>query len=143
MAGDIRIEIPGAPVAKGRPKLTTRGGFARAYTPAKTRRYEDLLRLRAGEVMNGREPIAGPVTVFLVAHVPIPKSLNKAKREAAERGILKPTTRPDLDNYTKCLDGLNGIVWNDDSQITGIAAFKMYSDRPRLEVTISSSEEGA
>ena len=36
----LELIIPLLPVAKGRPKITTGTGFARAYTPKKTRDYE-------------------------------------------------------------------------------------------------------
>ena len=37
--------IPGEPVAKGRPKFSTRGGFVKAITPEKTANYETLVKL--------------------------------------------------------------------------------------------------
>lgn len=36
----IQFTVPGAPVAKGRPKFSTRGGYAQAYTPSKTTKAE-------------------------------------------------------------------------------------------------------
>ena len=44
----------------------------------------------------------------------------------------------DLDNILKMLDGLNGIVWGDDSQITDAVVRKRYSDRPRLEIIVTA-----
>ena len=41
----IQFTVPGQPVAKGRPKFTMQGGFARAYTPKKTADYEALAKL--------------------------------------------------------------------------------------------------
>ena len=133
----LTIEIPGAPVAKGRPKLTTRGGQARAYTPAKTQRYEDLIRLRAGELMGDDPLLEGPLFVIVEAYVAIPKALStKPRRALIEAGELRPTTRPDLDNYIKCLDSLNGIVWHDDAQIVYLVGHKFYSEKPRLVITV-------
>ena len=130
----LTIVIPGVPVAKGRPKLSTFGGHARAYTPAKTRRYEDLIRLEGGRAMEGRALLGGPLAVEVRAFVAIPKSLSKAKRAAAIDGTLRPTTRPDVDNYAKTIDGLNGIAWHDDAQIVQLLTTKVYSERPRLEL---------
>jgi Holliday junction resolvase RusA-like endonuclease len=130
----LSLIIPGAPVAKGRPRLSTFGGHARAYTPAKTRRYEDLIRLEGGRAMEGRALLAGPLVVEVRAFLPIPKSLSKAKTAAAVAGELRPVTRPDCDNYAKMIDGLNGIAWTDDSQVVSLLATKHYSDRPRLEL---------
>lgn len=39
----IEFTIPGVPVAKGRPKFSTRGGYAQAYTPSKTTKAEQYV----------------------------------------------------------------------------------------------------
>lgn len=39
----IQFTIPGVPVAKGRPKFSTRGGYAQAYTPSKTTKAEQFV----------------------------------------------------------------------------------------------------
>jgi Holliday junction resolvase RusA-like endonuclease len=140
----LTFTIDGVPVAKGRPKITTRGGFARAYTPDKTRRYEDLIRCAAVDAMNGETPINEPVLVSVTAYVPMPKRLSKKSRQEARDGILKPATRPDADNYAKaCLDGCNAIVFRDDSLVTDLIVRKRYSERPRLVVTVETGEDYA
>ena len=38
----ISFRVEGEPIGKGRPRVTARGGkFAHAYTPKKTKDYED------------------------------------------------------------------------------------------------------
>lgn len=133
----IVVTVPGVPVAKGRPKITTRGKFARAYTPAKTRRYEDLIKIAAADVMQDRAPLEGPLLLSITAYVAMPKSLSKRARSESMDGILKPVTRPDADNYAKAaLDGCNGILFRDDSQVTDLIVRKRYSERPRLVITM-------
>jgi len=39
----LKFTIPGVPVAKGRPKFSTRGGYAQAYTPSKTTKAEQFV----------------------------------------------------------------------------------------------------
>ena len=135
----LSITIPGVPVAKSRPRLSTRGGFARAYTPAKTRHYEDMIRCEAANAMGNRAPLDEPVSVMITAYVAPPKSLSKKRRQEALDGILKPVTRPDLDNYAKTgMDGCNAIVFRDDSLVTDLIVRKRYSERPRLTITIES-----
>ena len=133
----IELSIPGAPVAKGRPKMTTRGGFARTYTPAKTRAYEDLIRCEALKVMGAQPPLEGAVAVIITAYVAPPKSMAKKRRADALDGLLKPVTRPDLDNYAKAaLDGCNAIVFRDDSLVTDLIVRKRFSERPRLTIHV-------
>lgn len=130
----LALTIPGPPVPKGRPRLSTINGQARAFTPGKTRRYEDLIRLEAGRVMEGRDQLDGPLLVRVSAFMAIPKSLNKARTAAAIAGTLRPQTKPDVDNFAKVIDALNGIAWRDDSQVVHLVVSKHYSDRPRLDL---------
>jgi Holliday junction resolvase RusA-like endonuclease len=137
----IVVTVPGVPVAKGRPRISTAGKFPRAYTPAKTVRYEDLIKIAAYGRMEGRAPIQGQVTLSITAYVPIPKSMPKRDQRDAVEGIKHPVTRPDADNYAKAaLDGCNGILFKDDSQVTDLVVRKRYSDRPRLVITMEYGE---
>lgn len=138
----LSITIPGAPVAKGRPKVTAAGRYPRVYTPAKTRHYEDLIRCEAVGAMAGREPLDEPVSVVVTAYVPAPKALRGKRRLDAMEGLLKPVTRPDLDNYAKAaLDGCNAIIFRDDSLVTDLIVRKRYSERPRLVITVETGED--
>ena len=143
MADPIRIVVDGVPVAKARARVRvvkTGDGrsFASPYTPSNTRKYEDVLRLAAGEAMTGRAPLDGMVRVRVIACLPVPASLSKAKRAAALAGTMRPTTRPDVDNYAKAaLDALNTIVWRDDSQVVDLYVSKFYDEKPRLVIEVS------
>lgn len=138
----LTLTIPGVPVAKGRPRFTTAGGFARSYTPAKTQRYEDLIRCEAVAAMNGDKPLEEAVCMTVTAYVQPPKSLSRKKRAAAIDGTLKPSTRPDVDNYAKAaLDGCNAIIFRDDSLVTDLIVRKRYSERPRLVITVETEAE--
>lgn len=140
----LTITIPGAPVGKGRPRFTATGGFARVYTPARTRRYEDLIRIEAARAMGGAQPLTEAVSMVVTAYVAPPRSLSRKRRQDALDGLLKPVTRPDADNYLKAaLDGCNAIVFRDDSQVTDIIVRKRYSERPRLVITITAGEDFA
>lgn len=140
----ITIRFDGEPVAKGRPRfriVTSKAGvtFGSAYTPAKTRKFEDDFALIAKAVMRGRPPLEGPLQVFVDAEFAIPPSWPRHRRDAAMNGSLRPTSRPDWDNVAKgVLDALNGIAYRDDSQIVEAAIRKLYSTRPAVTVTIES-----
>jgi Holliday junction resolvase RusA-like endonuclease len=84
--------------------------------------------------MEGRGQLQGPLYVKVAAFMPIPKSLSKSKTAAAINGALHPQTKPDVDNFAKVIDALNGIAWHDDSQVVHLVVSKHYSDRPRLEL---------
>lgn len=133
----IRFTVPGAPVAKGRPRLTTRGGFARAFTPAKTVAYEGLVALAGQDAMNGAPPFSGALSLEIVAWFAIPASWSKKKREAAIAGRMRHTSRPDGDNILKAIgDGLNGVCWIDDSQIAEARVSKRYGETPCVAVEV-------
>jgi len=55
-------------------------------------------------------------------------------------GIIKPTKSPDADNILKTvMDSLEKLAYKNDSQIVRVVMDKDYSERPRLEITISWS----
>lgn len=133
----VRFTVPGPPVAKGRPRMTTRGGHARAYTPAKTVAYEGLVALAGQTAMAGRELIAGPVHLIITATFAIPKSWTKKATAAALAGVAWHTGKPDGDNILKAIgDGLNGIVWQDDSQVVIAKVVKQYGATPGVDVLV-------
>lgn len=135
---NISFFVPGAPVGKGRPKVSSRGGkFAQMYTPEKTANYESLIALAAQEAMDGNPLIAGPADVEISMFLPVPTSWSKKKQTAALQGQVYPTKKPDADNVIKAIfDGINGVVWVDDVQACDIVVRKRYADKPGVEVTV-------
>jgi hypothetical protein len=90
----IRIVVPGVPTAKGRPRVFMHKGMNRliATTPPKTRRYEDLLRLEAGRVMEGQEQLEGPLRVTIRAYVQ-PRKVSPNTKQRALRLKAAPCAR--------------------------------------------------
>jgi Holliday junction resolvase RusA-like endonuclease len=132
----IVVELDGDPVAKGRPRFTSKGG-PHTYTPAKTAAYEQALGYMALQAMRGKKPLDGPLRVRVTAYLRVPKSWSIKERQAALVGTIRPTSKPDYDNILKIgCDALNKIVWHDDAQIVWAEAFKLYSTRPRLRIEI-------
>ena len=132
----ISITVPGDPVPKGRPRVTTRGGFARTYTPKKTRDYEARIRAAAVEAMAGRPPTLAPVEVEIGAYFGVPKSWPDWKKRLFGFGeSIGHAMRPDLDNVIKAaLDALNGVAFADDAQVMDIRGIKYFNREPRLEI---------
>lgn len=129
----IEFTVPGVPRGKGRPRFARTG---RAYTPAETAAYENLVKLAYLQAAGDAIGPQGAISLHVTAMMPIPASAS-AKRRAAMLGA--PHTKcPDLDNVLKAvLDGLNGAAFNDDSQVATITAQKVYGSPPRLMVVIS------
>ena len=135
----LQFTIPGPPVGKGRPRFSTQGGKPRSYTPAVTREYEALIAARAGEAMGVHPPLQTPLTVYIYAHMGIPLSWSKAKHKAALEGDIYPA-RPDVDNIAKTvLDGMNGVVYEDDAQVTYLKVSKKYADEGSVTVWVSEN----
>lgn len=134
----ITITIPGDVRGKGRPRFRAQGGFARAYTDAKTVSAENWLRCCAVEQARLHAPLDGPLAVTMAISVVVPQSWSKRKRADALAGRLRPTGKPDLDNCVKLLDALNKIIWNDDSQIVAMAASKAYAEQAQAVLEIRS-----
>ncbi len=126
----------GPPRGKGRPRFRSMGKFVSAYTDAATRKYESALHDQAKKVMGTDQPLEGPLAVEIVAYTPIPKSWNRKDTAAALAGESVPTSRPDVDNLSKVVDALNGVVWRDDSQIVDLHVWKFYSAEPRLVIKV-------
>jgi len=131
----VQFTVTGRPLAKGRVRFTKTG---HAFTPERTVGFEGKLALAAQQAMDGRPPVEGAVAVTLEVHLPIAVSWSKKKREEAMVGRLRPTGRPDLDNFAKMLDALNLVVWNDDAQIVELVVFKRYSLQPQLAITVDT-----
>lgn len=134
----ITFTIPGAPFGKQRPKFSTRGGFAKAYTPKETVSYENLVKLEyerqcAGQKFADDAEIMAEIT----AYFPIPKSASKKAREAMDAGSIRPTKKPDCDNIAKTiLDALNNIAYTDDKQIVLLQVGKFYREEPCVIVCL-------
>lgn len=130
--------VPGQPIGKGRPKVSSHGGkFARLYTPEKTANYEGLVAHEAQAAMNGRALISGPVAVEIDIRLQIPPSWSKKKQAMAVSGEVAPTKKPDIDNVEKAIfDGMNGVVWVDDVQVVQVAKRKRYADVPGVVVKV-------
>lgn len=131
----IAFSVPGDPVPQPRPRVSTRGGFARAYVPAKhpVHAYRQAVAVAARAAGCGVH--GDPVEVVIDLVFARPKS------HLRKNGLAKDapaTPRCDLDNCAKAvLDALNGVAWDDDSQVTRLVVEKTYGGEARTTVRIS------
>lgn len=136
MTAGIYFVVLGAPVGKGRPRASSRGGFVRMYTDAKTLSYEAIIAKQAGYAMGSLEVLATPISMRIVALYPIPVSWSKRKQLQALNGELIPG-KPDLDNVAKAvLDAGNGVIYQDDKQVIRLVIEKRFAFDPRVEVYV-------
>ena len=140
----IAFTIPGQPVAKGRPRACIRGGKVATYTPDNTARYENLVKLAAQEARKGLPPIGGAVALEVKVFLAVPASWPKKKQAEAVAGTVRPSGRPDADNLLKSVaDGMNGVVFADDAQVTSCLVQKRYDTAPRVEVRAWCEAKGS
>lgn len=131
----VSFIVPGHPFGKQRSRSTKSG---RHYTPQETVRYENLVMMQAMQAMQDRPPVDIDVGLMFVAVFPVPDSWSAKKRAAALAGDIRPTKKPDLSNIQKALeDGMNVVVFKDDSQITESGGSKkIYGELPCVKVCV-------
>lgn len=118
--------VEGRPVPKARPRVA-RG---HAYTPKRTKEYEEIVRIAYKNA--GGTKLEGAVFMRIRAVYKAPKnSLLYHDR----------TKKPDLDNIAKAiLDGLNGIAYEDDAQISFLQVKKVYGEEDFTIIEVSEAE---
>lgn len=131
----ITFSVPGEPVPQPRPRVSTRGGFARAYVPAK----HPVHAYRAAIANAARAAGAGvhgePVGVLIDLVWQRPKS---HLRKSGVKPDAPQFPRCDVDNAAKAvLDALNGVAWEDDSQVCSLTVAKHYGQEARTTVLIT------
>ena len=76
-----------------------------------------------------------PIEIEIKAYMPIPKSLSKKKQQELD-GMLH-IKKPDYDNIGKFMgDVLEDICYSSDSHIAISHIYKIYSQKPRVEIKI-------
>lgn len=130
----ITFTVPGEPVPQPRPRVSTRGGFARAYVPSShpVHVYRQALALTARA--------AGLTATGNTLRVEIMAVFERPKSHMTKAGV-KPTApklpRPDVDNIAKAvLDALQDVV-GDDTLVSRLVVEKAYGKEARTIVTVS------
>ena len=124
------------------------------YSASESVRYENLISYCARQAMTEQkvEMFTGAVRMRMTFLFPIPVSRVCKKEAAGKENCCKNdckrlhvadwhTQTPDLDNLTKSLDGLNGIVFADDCIVAESSARKLWAVEGKAEILIESLEE--
>ena len=134
----IRRTVLGEPKAQPRHRHFQRGSFVTTYDPAAKDKvsFAGILQQEAP-----KEPISAPIALELVFYMARPRNHYGSGKKAECLKDSAPehhSGRPDLDNLTKFVqDALNKIYYRDDALICELTARKVYSERPRTEITIT------
>jgi Holliday junction resolvase RusA-like endonuclease len=131
----ITFTVHGDPVPQPRARVSTRGGFARAYIPRQhpVHAYRDGIAITAKTV--GATVTENAVSVTILATFGRPKS-HMNKLGLKKTAPLLP--REDVDNLAKSvLDALTGVAWHDDKQVSCLHVSKQYGTAGATEVTIA------
>lgn len=133
MVKEVRFIIPGKPYGKQRPRFSRSGDFVKTYTPKETINYENFVKF----CYPRNERLEGGISVEIVGIFPIPKSVSKKQRALMLSGDIPYTKKCDCDNLAKSiLDALNGIAYDDDSQVCDLYVSKRYGVEARVEVIL-------
>ena len=116
MHQSITIEIK--PVPKKRARITRFGN----YTPRETEIFERTIKMFC--IKNKIIKIDGPIEIGITFYFKRPK---KPKYTYPKIG--------DVDNYAKSvLDALNGVLYDDDSQVIVLTCRKMYDEKDMIKI---------
>lgn len=138
---EIYFIVDGKVQPKQRPRVFRNKytGRTQTITPQATVDYENKVKASFYEACDGEKFfLTGAVQMTVNVYVAIAKSTPKKTREKMLTGELKPISRTgDLDNLFKAIsDALNGVAYDDDSQIIEATIRKFYGEQARAEITI-------
>jgi Holliday junction resolvase RusA-like endonuclease len=130
----ITFTVPGQPVPQPRPRVSTRGGFARAYVPSRHPVHEYRTLIAAAARDAGLTDTGEPLNVVIDAVFQRPKS---HMRKAGVKPDAPKLPRPDVDNIGKAvLDALQDVM-GDDTNVARLVVEKSYGPEARTVVRIS------
>ena len=131
----ITFSVPGDPVPQPRVRVSTRGGFARAYVPKKHAIHEYRAAIAKAAIDAGATPTTHePLTLIIDLVFKRPSSHYTKKGLRSGAPVLP---RPDVSNCQKGIeDALNGIAWVDDKQVGKAIVEKSYGDEARTTVRV-------
>lgn len=134
----VTFHVEGQPVPQPRVRVSSAGGFARAYVPAKHPVHAYRKAIEAAARKAGVMPASEPVDVVVMAQFERPKShMNKSGVKATAPRL----PRPDVDNVGKAvLDALQPVL-GDDTIVGRLVIAKRYSDAGMTSVTISEMSD--
>jgi len=120
----LYFDLP--PTPKARPRFGRVGNRVVTYTDAKTKKFErEINNLSRRQYVD--EIKTGALKVEISFFIKPPKTVKRKY----------PSVKPDVDNLAKSvLDGIEGVVFKNDSQIISLTCSKYYRAHAGIEVKI-------
>lgn len=126
--------VPGQPIPQPRPRVSTRGGFARAYVPAKhpIHAYRQAVTLSATAA---RMPtVEGPCELTVEAVFGRPASHMRKSGLASTAPAYPGHSCGDCDNVAKAVQ--DSLPFHDDTQVVRLVVSKRYAAAGELAHTV-------
>jgi Holliday junction resolvase RusA-like endonuclease len=116
------------------PQKQTRFSRGKAYDPSKLNKQ--MIQWQVSP-QAPREPLSGAIGMELYFYMPIPKATSKARYGQMINGMIRPTSRPDIDNLAYIVtNALKELVYRDDSQIVRLVMEKYYGENPKTVIKV-------
>ena len=125
----MRFVVHGKPETKGSTRaFVVKGRAVIVNDNPRAKAWQKLVTLAAQ--WGADTKLTGPVRIALRFQLAKPKSAKRAE----------PSVRPDLDKLVRCaLDGMTGVVFDDDSQVVELKATKVYDSEEGLVVDVEAA----
>lgn len=130
----ITFSVSGDPVPQPRPRVSTRGGFGRAYVPSTHPVHDYRKAIQLAAIDAGLRKHDDAVDIVIDAVFGRPKSHLTKKGVKASAPQLP---RPDVDNVAKAVLDAIGPILGDDTQVRRLVVEKSYGTDPRTTVRIT------
>ena len=117
-----------------RPQRQTQLGKGMWFDPSKNVKYQ--IRWQIGPHAP-KEPLQGPLHVFITFYLPIPKKARGNLRQQMINAVALPIRRPDIDNLAYLVtNAMKELVYEDDAQIVDLTLSKRYGEDPRTVIKV-------
>lgn len=139
----MKIIIPGEPQAKQSARFkilkskVSKKDFVMSYQKKSvTENATNIGKIALSQLPAEFMPYDCAIVAKVTFVFPPLKSWNKTTKLLFESGeTIFKTSKPDVDNCLKAIfDGLNGIVFVDDSRVSRVLSEKIYGKEPRVEL---------
>ena len=133
----LTFSVKGRALGKERPRVVN----GHAFTPRRTRLWEDLVRTMArAEWGWWKPPAKGPVEIVINVWRKVPLSVKGEARQAM-LGDVPCTVGADVDNIAKAiLDALQGAIFENDRQVWCLTVVRKWGPDDRVQVFIKAEE---